>query len=191
VIGDFMLTTSKGFVHVTGDGGVNNLSHEFIHESVREYFLDHGLRKLDCTLGHDVVAASHDRLARHCITYILFVRIKVMATPAEETPFAALTGRSYKAVPFLNYVRQIGAFYHAEMAEHGGIRQSDFCTKFPLLKWKSLDKIGPGLSPRSMINTITQFRCSRSPSPCYTSWSIWNSNIWSRAYFRCMRRWAH
>jgi hypothetical protein len=150
MIGDFIITGSKGFIHVTGDGDVNRLSHEFIHESVREYFLDHGLRKLDCTLGHDVVAASHDRLARHCITYILFVRIKVMATPAEETPFAALTGRSYKAVPFLNYVRQVGAFYHAEMAEHGGIRQSDFCTKFPLLKWKSLDKIGPGmLRPRA------------------------------------------
>jgi hypothetical protein len=149
VIVDFMLTTSKGFVHVTGDGGVNNLSHEFIYESVREHFMDHGLKKLDFTLGHDVVAASHDRLARYCITYILFVRINVMATPAEEAPFAALTEHPYTAVPFVDYIREIGAFYHAEKAEHGGIRQRDFCKKFPLFKWKSLDKLGPGmLRPR-------------------------------------------
>jgi hypothetical protein len=143
VISDFLLNSSKGFIHVTGDGDVEHLSHEFIHESVREYFLDHGLRKLDCTLGHDVVAASHDRLARHCITYTLFVRIKLMATPAEENPFAALTEPAYQAVPFVDYVREVGAFYHAEMAEHGGICQRDFCISFPLSKWKSLDRLGP------------------------------------------------
>jgi hypothetical protein len=112
---------------------------EFIHGSVREYFLDRGLRKLDPSLGSDVVAASHARLAQTCQEYfrdpfveLQFELVNLLSTDATDDSDAL------DSAPMLAYIRDKGAFLHAEIADRRGIPQTDFCNNFAFDTWLAL-----------------------------------------------------
>lgn len=80
VIRDYILSSSKGFLEVrqfkilwghdeTKRPGLEAPAQsiiepvQFIHESAREFFLKHGLRMMDNTLGEDLEAIAHGHLA--------------------------------------------------------------------------------------------------------------------------------
>lgn len=125
VLRDFILTGSKGFLETSTfplDGGTEEVRYEFIHESVREYFVEHGLQRLDQSLGEDVVATSHERLATSCMQYVS------LSTTAADW-------EHQHRFPLLRYIRDYGGLYHAEEAESRSLRQDSFCANFPLDDW--------------------------------------------------------
>lgn len=65
----FILTSSKGLVEFTSDNYFPTA--QFIHETVREYFLSGGLSALDHSLSSDVEALSHNRIGQWCHEYIM------------------------------------------------------------------------------------------------------------------------
>lgn len=130
VLRDFILTGSKGFLEMSMlplDGRPDELQYQFIHESVREFFIDHGLQRLDPSIQGKVVAASHERLAGSCIQYI-----SLLSTALAD---ASTDSAAQNMYPFLGYICHYGGFYHAEQAESRGLCQSTFCNTFPLDDW--------------------------------------------------------
>lgn len=138
---NFILTSSKGFLRITGIESAPYMPCEFIHESVREYFLDGGLRKLDPSLGSDVVAESHARLAQICHHYLKdpICKQQLVTLSASRHPMGT-PGNSDALdwAPLLAYIRDKGAFLHAEIADRNGILQTDFCINFQFDAWLEL-----------------------------------------------------
>lgn len=135
VLHDFILTNSKGFLEITISPGnpakgetmlsweralyTGDIGYQFIHESVREYFLNHGLKRLDPSLGKNVVGNSHHRLAKACIDYQHHLSKIVLDDCSPELSIRL-------DYPFLDYVRHYGGLYHADQAESKGVSQEDF-----------------------------------------------------------------
>jgi hypothetical protein len=106
---------------------------------VREYFLDGGLQKLDPSLGSDVVAASHARLARTCQFYLDDRIGKYQTTIPWQLPKGTTDDpNALDPTPLLAYIRDNGAFIHAEIAERNGIPQTDFCINFDFCAYLAL-----------------------------------------------------
>jgi hypothetical protein len=135
---NFILASSKGFLQVEGsnpDGPYErDASYEFFHESVREYFLAYGLKRLDPDLETDPIGASHTRLARSCAAYIdLFPTL--CSTVHGDLNTWTFPWPSY---PFLEYVNDHGFFYHADEAAARGDLPNDIYAEFPMDKWWTL-----------------------------------------------------
>lgn len=112
---------------------------EFIHESVREYFLQGGLRKLEPVSGIDVVTMGHSRLAITCQHYLDDRVGKYKAATAWELPKDTTNDSdALDPTPLLAYIRDKGAFLHAEIAERNGVGQVDFCNNFDFETWLAL-----------------------------------------------------
>ena len=117
---NFILTSSKGFLRPTDTKSNAYMPCEFIHESVWEYFLLGGLQKLDPTLGSDVVAASHARLAQVCQDFLSGAVDKQqlqLAWPSLQSIGSTSDSDALDPVPMLAYIRDKGAFLHAEIAD--------------------------------------------------------------------------
>jgi hypothetical protein len=151
-LNNFILTSSKGFLQATSSesNGKDNhkVSYEFFHESVREYFLSHGLKKLDPTLGADAIGASHVRLARSCAACV-----SLLPTDYSETwtdTYTYLRNGLQASYHFLKYVREYGFFYHAEAAARSDLPH-DIYTDFSLDKWWTLRALPEQLSEREPL----------------------------------------
>jgi hypothetical protein len=136
---NFILTSSKGLLRTIDTGSAAYMPCELVHECLREYFLDRGLRKLDPSLGSDVVAASHARLAQTCQQYLgdptvkhQFSSVNLPSTDATDDSDAL------DPAPMLAYIRDKGAFLHAEIADRSGIPQTNFCNNFAFDTWSAL-----------------------------------------------------
>ena len=72
VVDNFLVFSSRGLVECVQKGYAKHKSSQVqvIHESVREYLLTDGLRKLDEDLTVDFEAKCHWRFAKWCMTYI-------------------------------------------------------------------------------------------------------------------------
>jgi len=143
VLCDFITTSSKGFLETTTsvkgrwkshsghafnwnrlpsddgeDGPTVEISVQFIHESVREFFLEHGLRRLDTSLGNsaaETAEAVHQRLARWCLSYMeLSVAQHLSVAGCLQAPFSGsvLNTSSLNSNPFLKYVLADGVCHH-------------------------------------------------------------------------------
>jgi hypothetical protein len=139
VLYDFITTSSKGFlevVFVPARGrqqyhGMPSLKRrlmpvQFIHESVREFFLTRGLVRLDTsleTLHQSVARASHQQLARWCLSYMqLSLSQHLSSTDSlnispnwwDMTPKNSLLNLSdLDSIPLLGYVLAYGACCHS------------------------------------------------------------------------------
>jgi hypothetical protein len=136
---NFILTSSKGFLRVTDTKPSSYMPCEFIHDSVREYFLDSGLRKLDPSLGSDVVTESHARLAQTCQDYLNSPISEQQLEWADLQPMSPVA--SFDALdlaPLLAYIRDKGAFLHAEIADRNRVAQTGFCLNFDFDAWLHL-----------------------------------------------------
>ena len=134
----FILTHSKGFLRTTDIDSTSYMPCEFVHESVREYFLHGGLHKLNSSLGTDVVTASHAHLAEACQNYLNRIG-KYQSDWSWELP-KDMTNDSdpLDATPLLAYIRDKGAFLHAEIADRNGCPQIEFCKEFNFDAWLAL-----------------------------------------------------
>lgn len=132
----FILSSSKGFLRTIDTDASSYMPCEFVHESVREYFLHGGLQKLNSSLGTDVVTASHAHLAERCQYYLEDRVGKYQSDPSWELP-KAITDESdaLDETPLLSYIRDKGAFLHAEIADRNGCPQIDFCKEFNFDAW--------------------------------------------------------
>ncbi|KAM0715640.1 hypothetical protein Q7P37_009138 [Cladosporium fusiforme] len=133
-IENFILDGTKGLIEI------KHARAQFIHESVREYFFDCGLRNLDPAIGEDVGAISHERLAQWCITYLRHVPVDatlfVDEKPGNESKELRRAIRRFPALsyPLLQHVIQ-GSLQYAEIASKSGRHQDAFVDAFPREHW--------------------------------------------------------
>ncbi|KAF4966892.1 hypothetical protein FSARC_5505 [Fusarium sarcochroum] len=145
----FLLSSSKGLAEVT-NGTTQTV--QFIHESVREFFLKNGLQELWPDLKGDFECFSHDQLKNCCYTYIQ-LNAWACIPPTTEGPLAPSNGVTYlhrkspEKAPFLDYAIQ-HVLYHANAAA-SEISQEHFLSLFNLRAWINIDN----LLQRSLAHT--------------------------------------
>jgi hypothetical protein len=139
----FILNSSKGLVDTTKS---KNQTVQFIHESVREFFLKgNGLYKLQPHLGSNFPGLSHERLKQCCRTYM---RIDTSEYLHFDTPLPTASSEDAKDLrqlvsekfPFLEYAT-CNILYHADAASSYGIAQNSFVEKFFLEDWININNL--------------------------------------------------
>jgi hypothetical protein len=115
LLADFLLSSSKGLLEPIKFGSTATHKVQIIHESVREYLLHYGLRKLDEDLSLQTAAQCHGRLARWCSKYIQLTVTHELFGHNEQA-------RSMRQCPLLEYAVQ-HTLPHAELAAKQGYRQ--------------------------------------------------------------------
>jgi hypothetical protein len=128
VLRDFITTSSKGFLEIAVVSDIlrrrslfriwplANLSVQFIHESVREYFLDYGLQRLDPALsavGEEAQAAIQQRLARWALSYMelsLAQHLSSVGSLQAASSDSVLNLHGTHSSQFLEYVLTDGAY---------------------------------------------------------------------------------
>ncbi|KUI61569.1 Vegetative incompatibility protein HET-E-1 [Cytospora mali] len=139
----FVLSSSKGLAEITRS---KHQTVQFIHESVRDFLKDNGLRELWTEVGDDFQNFSHDRLKQCCHAYIN-VNTSRYIPPGKELPRAsseegkALRQLLSKKFPFFEYATQ-HVLYHADEAAAGLPEVQDiYLGTFPLEMWINLDNL--------------------------------------------------
>ncbi|KAJ3496979.1 hypothetical protein NLG97_g2256 [Lecanicillium saksenae] len=133
----FILSSSKGLVELSK----SKLAHpQFIHESVREFFLTGSLTRIWPEIGGNFQAESHERLKIFCLDYIAVIATRHGGELSSESSTQSAQGPPLdKTCPLLRYALR-NIFYHADQAASQGIGQSDFFQKFDLASWLKLEK---------------------------------------------------
>jgi ankyrin repeat protein len=170
----FILSSSKGLVEIT----TTKLQKvQFIHESVREFFLKQdGLRNVCPDLGSNLLGQSHEGLKQCCLNYMSMDIITILKIP-EKLPKASsqqASGLRKSAVdgfPFLDYaVRNI--LHHADAAEGSGVSQKGFVSQFQLPCWIRLHNVFEKRQIRrhteraSLLYILAEFNMSKLISQC-------------------------
>jgi ankyrin repeat protein len=137
----FILSCSKGLAEVSR---VDYKTVQFIHESVRDFFLfRNGLAKLQPDLAVDVAGLSHERLKICCLQYIM---TDVVKEHLRNNDYSPKRRELRKTFPFLEYAVHY-IFWHADVAQGCGISQRDFLGEFRSLDngkrklWITLENI--------------------------------------------------
>jgi hypothetical protein len=156
VINDFILSSSKGLVEIGGEDleGTSNLAGspeagmsltrvarlggkvQFIHEVVREYFLEHGLTKLDPEALDHPIATSHQCLSRCCQSYVRLAYNLELTRRVERSsdPDRTLSQIVEESFPLLEYSLE-RALEHASLATQMGRRIVGLAENFPWDQW--------------------------------------------------------
>lgn len=128
-IKDNILYISKGLVEVSKWQGTV----QFIHESVRDFFLLHdGFTKLEPNLATNVEGFGEERLKHCCYQYMVLGVFKdSYCSPAQQrlTQPTDIDEEINDQIPFACYAVQY-VFAHAEVAQGCGIDQREFITNF-------------------------------------------------------------
>jgi ppGpp synthetase/RelA/SpoT-type nucleotidyltranferase len=111
----FVLDTTRGLAEITKSSPPTV---QFIHESVREFLLSNHHRYTQGLEGN-FEGQSHSILAHACL-------LQFQAPPQTVTNSAN--------PPLLEYAMDC-IFYHANLAQHFGVRQDKFLLEFPLQFW--------------------------------------------------------
>jgi len=123
----------------------------FIHESVREYFLNGGLANLDHTSPHQTSAVGHSKLAEGCVSYLELA--------GDESVFADFCNpqdhsRRKDAICGLPLVGYASAyiFFHAEIAFSHGMIELALLERLPIqfssqLLYRQSQPYDPGPKP--------------------------------------------
>ncbi|KAI0594829.1 hypothetical protein F4775DRAFT_412770 [Biscogniauxia sp. FL1348] len=159
VIDRFILSASKGLAEVTRS---RKPRVQFIHESVRDYLLKHcSIPRLWSEYSAKFAEKSHEKMANHCLRYLEIdirpsVFIPDVLTPASSDESKLLRETLKSKFPFLEYAAR-NIFYHADLAQAGGICQRKFLQSFPMSRWVTVD------------NVLAQYdtRRHKKPSLCY------------------------
>ncbi|KAJ6007878.1 Pfs NACHT and Ankyrin domain protein [Penicillium herquei] len=137
----FVLSSSKGLAETTKSKGPTV---QFIHESVREFFLKDGLRELWPDLTADFEILSHGQLQQSCHAY-LKLDISAYVPFGEPLPKASSdTAKDLRSsvsdkFPFLEYATR-HVLYHANAAAEA-FPQDRFLKDFNLEAWINLDNL--------------------------------------------------
>lgn len=133
VIERFIIDSSKGLAETTKS---EIPTVQFIHESVRDFLTDNGLRNIWPDLGDRFQGQSHEQLKQCCLRYNC-TEIAETLHLREQLPKTLSVGfrsPTLESFPFLDYAVH-GVLYHTDEAESGGIAQSGFLQSFCLQKW--------------------------------------------------------
>ncbi|KAJ6783074.1 hypothetical protein PWT90_06074 [Aphanocladium album] len=126
----FILSSSKGLVEV--NKSQKNPKAQFIHESVREFFLNEGLASIWPELNRNFEGESHERLKNYCLGYIGIAAAGLESGQEEQCESAK------RAYPLLEYAFR-NVLYHADEAAAAGIVQTNFLLEFDLVGWLKLE----------------------------------------------------
>ena len=121
---NFIVSASKGLLEIVASDRI-----QFIHESVREYFLRNGLEQIDHSLQKNALGISHHRLALWCRKYLQLTGI-TRDIRSSVDPFKHWR-RAQKDFPLLQYAMG-GMLNHADNAATHGIRLQAFDETFSL-----------------------------------------------------------
>lgn len=138
----FILRASKGFVELVKG---KRPTFQFIHETVREYFISTGLAALSPTLNENIQGRSHHRLMQCCQNYLWHgVSAKVLLPASRKKKYwdeaARLREHMLEAYPFLEYALN-GVIYHADSAHSHKVPQDEFLDTFHVELWKKLKNV--------------------------------------------------
>ena len=142
----FILSCSKGLAGITSvkNTKAKNTRVQFIHESVREFFLkEKGFSKLCPDITGNFEGISHERLKRCCYRY-LSVDLHKHLSPGEVLPKPTseegtrLRDTIASDFPFLFYALR-HVLLHADTASKHGIAQDDFIRTFDSVTWVRAD----------------------------------------------------
>lgn len=81
----FILNASKGLAEIVPTDEIFRDRVQFIHETVREYLIEGGMRRLHVSFGSNLEGMCHDILGRTCVNY--------MSIAASDLPPAGMLGR--------------------------------------------------------------------------------------------------
>ncbi|KAI8648292.1 PNP-UDP-1 domain-containing protein [Fusarium keratoplasticum] len=137
----FLLSSSKGLAETTK---TKSPTVQFIHESVREFFLKDGQRELWPDLTGDFQSFSHDQLKQCCHTY---TKLDISPHVPSGPPLPKASSDAAKSLrclvsdkfPFLEYATH-HVLYHADAAA-SRLPQDDFLKAFDLEAWISLENL--------------------------------------------------
>jgi hypothetical protein len=120
---DYLVSSSRGFLELPE--GSKRI--QFIHESVREYFLDFGLRSLDTSLSEDTKANCIERVAGWLQDYLnLTVRCGLFGDTEQHL--------SLRQCPLLSYATKF-TLKHAEKAAALGCARALY-KEVPFTTWQ-------------------------------------------------------
>lgn len=133
VVRRFILSSSKGLVEVNKSR--NHSKVQFIHESVREFFLKDGLRIIWPELKGDFRGESHEKLKQCCLMYMSIA----ITNPSFQISLEDSTKEKIKTqFPFLEYAFRT-VLYHSNEAAAFGVDQVTFLQSFDLAHWKMFE----------------------------------------------------
>lgn len=139
----FILDSSRGLAELTKG---KQPTTQFIHESVRDYLLETGLRTLEPGLHNNLSGFCHERLKQCCHHYITKCEPVCLTSPKgglmnhlsrTARAMESLQTRTAAHWPFLDYALA-GLVFHADSAHRDGLSQTDFTVDFPCLLWHRL-----------------------------------------------------
>ncbi|KAM0718284.1 hypothetical protein Q7P37_006616 [Cladosporium fusiforme] len=134
----FLVDSSKGLAEVTKG---KKRTVQFIHESVRDYLRDTGLRDFGSSMSGNMDALCHDRLKQCCDVYASKVALNhSLLDLSRDKAFKTRQRAKKEAIdsyPFLAY-SLTGVLYHAAAAQSAGCSQADYVHGFPVSTWASL-----------------------------------------------------
>lgn len=139
----FILDSSRGLAEVTK--GMQPTV-QFIHESVRTYLLNTGLKSLAPDLYPNLLAQCNKSLRDQCCTYLGRSALKLLqhsidgmkeALPAHFLEVIRLQRDTNDKFPLLRYVLD-GVLAHADLVHSAGLPQHEFIQAFPLSRWSRL-----------------------------------------------------
>jgi hypothetical protein len=102
------------------------MSVQFIHESVREFILKHGLQRLDTSNGSAVTitaVAAHQRLVCWCLFYLKLSLAQHLSSAEDlnaPSSQSILNASSLDSNPFLEYVLTKGSCHHSRPVKRFG-----------------------------------------------------------------------
>lgn len=140
-MGRFVLSSSKGLVEVAKS---KNPTVQFIHESVREFFLKDGVSVLWPNLTTDFPSLSHGQLNKCCQAYLeldvsAYLPIGTELPNAKSGKAKSLRNLVSSKFPFLEYATR-HILYHADAAAKT-FPHEDFLRHFNLNTWIHLDNL--------------------------------------------------
>ncbi|KAI1641809.1 uncharacterized protein F4817DRAFT_30278 [Daldinia loculata] len=146
----YILSSSKGLVVEVYLNSISSM--QFIHESVREFFLVDGHRLQSVVpqywphLSNNFIGISQDALKEVCFsemtTRIPDVDVMVNNFTRDYKNQRVTRSKVTKAYPFLQYAVS-NVLFHSNEAQSYGVQQSDWIEQFPLPKWINLYNIWP------------------------------------------------
>ncbi|OOQ86960.1 hypothetical protein PEBR_19341 [Penicillium brasilianum] len=137
----FVLSSSKGLAETTKS---KSPTVQFIHESVREFFLKDGLQELWPDLTADFQSFSHLQLQQCCQAYLkldisAYVPFGTPLPKASSDPAKNLRSSVSDKFPFLEYATR-HVLFHANAAAKA-FPQGEFLETFELGPWIHLDNL--------------------------------------------------
>lgn len=135
-----ILSSSKGLAEVSTS--TKNPKVQFIHESVREFFLKQGLTGIWPEHKGDFKAESHEQLKQCCLEYLSICQARLDFGPlvpkSEEQKKARRSTES--RFPLLEYAFR-NVLYHADKAAAGGVNQTAFLQSFDITGWLKFEEL--------------------------------------------------